>query len=70
VFAIDIELYPSVSIVSAFFDLLGREKKGLVPFIFNPHVYVLPVFEVKAEVEPPFKNQSSDNFLNQVIILI
>ncbi len=55
VFPIDIELYPSVGLVSAFFELLGREKKGLVPLISNsnPHVYVLPVFEVRANIEPP-----------------
>jgi len=55
VFASDIELYPSVGIVSAFLELLDREKRGLVRMIHksNPHVYVLPVFEVEAEVEPP-----------------
>jgi N-acetyllactosaminide beta-1,3-N-acetylglucosaminyltransferase len=55
VFPIDIELYPSLGLVSAFFELLDREKKGLVPMISNsnPHVYVLPNFEVKANIEPP-----------------
>ncbi len=55
VFASDIELYPSVGIVSAFLELLDREKRGLVRMISKSvrHVYVLPVFEVEAEVEPP-----------------
>lgn len=54
-FASDIELYPSVGIVPAFFDLLEREKKGLVPSINskNRHVYVVPIFEVKANMKPP-----------------
>lgn len=59
VFASDIELYPSVGIVSSFLDLLDREKSGLIPLINekNPHVYVIPIFEVKAGVEPP-RNKS------------
>ena len=53
-FASDIELYPSVGIVPAFFDLLEREKNGQVPLInHNPHVYVVPIFEVKANKKPP-----------------
>ena len=55
-FASDIELYPSVGIVPAFFELLEREKRGLVPEATasgNPHVYVVPIFEVKANKKPP-----------------
>jgi len=54
-FASDIELYPSVGIVPAFFDLLEREKNGEVPLINpkNQHVYVIPIFEVKANKNPP-----------------
>jgi hypothetical protein len=53
VFPIDIELCPSLGLVSAFFELIDREKKGLVRLISNsnPDVYVIPIFEVKAKVE-------------------
>lgn len=57
IFASDIELYPSVGIVPAFFELLEREKNGLIPQVKakggNPHVYVVPIFEVKANKAPP-----------------
>ena len=55
IFASDIELYPSVGIVSGFLQLLERQKSGLLPIIpqNNPHVYVIPIFEVKAGVDPP-----------------
>lgn len=54
-FASDIELYPSVGIVPAFFDLLEREKNGEMPLVdqSNPHVYVVPIFEVKANKKSP-----------------
>lgn len=54
-FASDIELYPSVGIVPAFFKLLEREQSGQVTLINpkNPHVYVVPIFEVKANKKPP-----------------
>ena len=57
--ASDIELYPNIGIIPAFFDLLDREQKGLVPVInvkFS-HVYVLPIFEVKATKQPPKTKQ-------------
>lgn len=55
VFASDIELYPSVGVVPAFFDLLEREKQGLIAGLdsSHPHVYVFPIFEVKESVKPP-----------------
>lgn len=55
IFASDIELYPSVGIVQAFFKLLKREKLGQVGLINpkNPHVYVTPIFEVKESVKAP-----------------
>lgn len=55
VFASDIELYPSVGIVPAFFKLLEREKAGQIGLInkSNPHVYVTPIFEVKQTVKAP-----------------
>ena len=54
-FASDIELYPSVGIVPGFFDLLERENNGKAPLenSKNPHVYVIPIFEVKADKNPP-----------------
>ncbi|XP_046918930.2 beta-1,4-glucuronyltransferase 1 isoform X1 [Dermatophagoides farinae] len=57
--ASDIELYPNIGIIPAFFDLLDREQKGLVPVINVkfPHVYVLPIFEVKATKQPPKTKQ-------------
>lgn len=57
--ASDIELYPSIGIIPAFFELLDREKKGLVPVINPrlPHVYVLPIFEVKADKKAPKTKQ-------------
>lgn len=53
--ASDIELYPSIGIVPAFFDLLERERIGQVPLINanNPHVYVLPIFETKSTKKSP-----------------
>ena len=51
VMAIDIELYPSVGLVSQFFQLVEREKSG--PVSTSPHVYVLPVFELKSGTTPP-----------------
>ncbi|XP_053203389.1 beta-1,4-glucuronyltransferase 1-like [Panonychus citri] len=53
--ASDIELYPSLNVVSMFRDLLEREKNNLVPLVNRnvPHVYVLPIFEVKAGLDPP-----------------
>lgn len=52
--ASDIELYPSINIVSMFLDLLKRERHGLVPYINSTHhVYVIPIFEVKAGLSPP-----------------
>lgn len=53
--ASDIELYPSVNIVKMFKKLLERERNNLVPTINpqTPHVYVLPIFEVKANLKPP-----------------
>ncbi|XP_054155206.1 beta-1,4-glucuronyltransferase 1-like [Oppia nitens] len=55
IFASDIELYPSVDIVSGFMRLHDRISSGLVPNInlTHPLVYVIPIFEVKANIEPP-----------------
>lgn len=55
IFASDIELYPSVGIVPAFFKLLKREQLGQVGLIKRniPHVYVTPIFEVKESVKAP-----------------
>jgi N-acetyllactosaminide beta-1,3-N-acetylglucosaminyltransferase len=77
IFASDIELYPSVGIVSAFFELLDREKRGLVPLVSNsnPHVYIIPIFEVKAGFDPPLNKSElrtlikSGNYLFYSIIL-
>ncbi len=77
IFASDIELYPSVGIVPAFFELLDREKRGLVPLVSNsnPHVYIVPIFEVKAGVDPPLNKSElrklikSGNYLFYSIIL-
>lgn len=57
--ASDIELYPNIGIIPAFFDLIEREQKGLLPVINvkSPHVYVLPIFEVKATKQPPKTKQ-------------
>lgn len=53
--ASDIELYPSVGIVPAFFGMLDREQKGQIDSIDqnNPHVYHLPIFEVEKNVKSP-----------------
>lgn len=53
--ASDIELYPSINVVKMFKEYLDREKANLVPLVNQnvPHVYVLPIFEVNAGVEPP-----------------
>lgn len=53
--ASDIELYPSINVVSMFREMREREESGLLPLINKnvPHVYVLPIFEVKAGLEPP-----------------
>lgn len=63
--ASDIELYPSVNVVSSFMDLLKREKQGLIPVLSNdiPHTYVLPIFEVRANVEPPLKKSQLREFI-------
>lgn len=54
--ASDIELYPSTNIVSMFMKLHERERLGLQPLVNKevPHTYVLPIFEVKSGIEPPF----------------
>ena len=60
IFASDIELYPSVGIVSGFMQLLEREKSKSISLLSKSsirRVYVIPIFEVKAGVEPP-KNKS------------
>ena len=51
VMAIDIELYPSVGLVSQFLQLVEREKAGQVST--SRQVYVLPVFELKTGATPP-----------------
>ncbi|KAI1292338.1 Beta-1,4-glucuronyltransferase 1 [Halotydeus destructor] len=55
VLASDIELYPSLHVVSMFKDLKAREEANLVPLAKSdiPHTYVLPIFEVKAGLKPP-----------------
>lgn len=56
VLASDIELYPSVGIVSDFMKMLEREKQGEFTKLVSPgtpHVYVLPIFEVKAGLSAP-----------------
>lgn len=55
VLASDIELYPSLNVVSMFKNLRDRERANLVPLAKSnvPHVYVLPIFEVKAGQQPP-----------------
>ena len=61
--ASDIELYPSINVIPMFKQLLQRESTGLIPQINSslPHVYVLPIFEVKSGLEPPAtKNQLLD----------
>ncbi|RWS28526.1 N-acetyllactosaminide beta-1:3-N-acetylglucosaminyltransferase-like protein 1, partial [Leptotrombidium deliense] len=53
--ASDIELYPSINIIPMFMNLLDRERSNLVPYVKAnvPHVYVLPIFEVKASLSAP-----------------
>ncbi|RWS07749.1 N-acetyllactosaminide beta-1:3-N-acetylglucosaminyltransferase-like protein [Dinothrombium tinctorium] len=53
--ASDIELYPSINIIPMFMNLLENEKNDLVPHVKTnvPHVYVLPIFEVKAGFSAP-----------------
>lgn len=53
--ASDIELYPSLNIVTMFKDLMRREEANQVAVINRniPHVYHLPIFEVKAGLSPP-----------------
>lgn len=63
--ASDIELYPSLNIGSMFKDLLKREEGHMEPLINPqvPHVYHLPIFEVKAGLEAPqTKNELIDLF--------
>lgn len=64
ILASDIELYPSTNIVPMFKQLLQRETAGELSQLINsslPHVYVLPIFEVKKGLQPPEKkNQLLD----------
>ena len=63
--ASDIELYPSLKIGSMFKDLLRREESHQEPLINPqvPHVYHLPIFEVKSGLEPPLtKNDLIEMF--------
>lgn len=55
VLASDIELYPSIHIVSMFTDLWTRMAAGQVPLVnqSRPHVFVLPIFEVDGSSTPP-----------------
>lgn len=49
VLASDIELYPSINIVSRFIRLVRRNRANSA----KPHVYTLPIFEIKKEFPPP-----------------
>ncbi|RWS06097.1 N-acetyllactosaminide beta-1:3-N-acetylglucosaminyltransferase-like protein [Dinothrombium tinctorium] len=51
----DIELYPSINIIPMFLDLLKNERNDLIKNVkINvPHVYVLPIFEVKSGFSAP-----------------
>ena len=63
--ASDIELYPSLSIVSMFKQLLQREAANQLPLVNArvPHVYHLPIFEVEAGLEAPqTKSELMDMF--------
>ena len=63
--ASDIELYPSLNVVSMFKVLLEREESNQVPLIKRqvPHVYHLPIFEVETGLEPPqTKSELMDMF--------
>lgn len=53
--ASDIELYPSINVINMFQELLRREESDLISNINRrvPHVYVLPIFEVNAGLDPP-----------------
>lgn len=55
VLASDIELYPSINVVSMFRELLAKERSGQLTLVDlkKPHVYVFPIFEVKATVKAP-----------------
>lgn len=55
VLASDIELYPSLNVVSMFGKLLARERANQLSLVDSqkPHVYVLPIFEVKSTVKAP-----------------
>ena len=63
--ASDIELYPSLNIVSMFKVLIQKEESDQVPLINRkvPHVYHLPIFEVEAGLEAPqTKSELMDMF--------
>ena len=55
VLASDIELFPSINVVSMFRGLLRKERAGQLPLVNSAksHVYVFPIFEVKATVKAP-----------------
>ncbi|XP_076367279.1 beta-1,4-glucuronyltransferase 1-like [Tachypleus tridentatus] len=61
----DIELYPSVNIVSRFLQLVAREKSGVTPAPPAPHVYHLPIFEVKTNVPAPTTKEELVSLLKE-----
>lgn len=65
--ASDIELYPSINIVKMFKKLLEKERNNQVPNIDPkvPHVYVLPIFEVKANMKPPLTKKELTQMLKK-----
>lgn len=63
--ASDIELYPSLNIVSMFKVLMQKEEANQLPLVNRqvPHVYHLPIFEVESGLEPPqTKSELMDMF--------
>lgn len=65
--ASDIELYPSLNVVSMFLNLSKRENAGQVSLVNPavPHVYVLPIFEVKAGLSAPYTKQELVNMVKK-----
>ena len=63
----DIDLYPSLNVVSMFRRLLDQERDGRLEIVDSskPHVYVLPVYEVKTgDVKTPKTKDELVEMLN------
>ncbi|KAF5270296.1 hypothetical protein FQA39_LY08407 [Lamprigera yunnana] len=68
VLAADIELYPSENIIDTFLNLVFRQQHLFQ--IKSRNVFVLPIFEVHADIEPPLnKDQLVKLFKNKKAFL-